>query len=426
MKRLISVLVAVLFMTGMVMAQSNTAETTQEGNGNEATVNQMGSNHESYIIQDSKTNKHNTAAFGNEATVDQFNGSDNYSLIHQNEGNGSKDAVADVDQDGSSNESEIFQGYGYYNSMNLLQQGDNNWSSLEQNGSGNEAVVDQIGDGNQSDAFQRGGNFMNVYQSGNQNDADIHQDYANQNADIDQVGDDNYANVTQKSRPKPDLGNDAKVDQEGNSNETSVDQDGDQNVAKHWVYGDDNNMTITQEGFDNQAVVDQASWKDVDNYGNDVTITQQNSSQGMGNEFYAKLKGDENDINVTQNGSWNRVQGLTGYWSYGSLNEAFMYEGDNSEIDMTQDGNQNVVFAEIHNSKGDIDVEQYNNVNRARIDIAGPGGGLLSGNSVDITQTSTGSNWTKSNFVDVTQRSNSNSAVVNQSGFTNTTTIFQK
>jgi hypothetical protein len=427
MKRLVSVLIAVFFMTGMAMAQGNHSETTQEGTGNDATVEQLGAEHESYIIQDSKTNKHNTAAFGNEANVKQFNGDDNYSLIYQNEGNGSKDAYADVEQKGSENESEIYQGYGYYNDMRLLQDGSGNWSYMKQNGSGNVATVDQLGDDNQSDVFQRGGAFLDVDQDGYGNDVDAHQDYSYQEGDIDQIGDRNIVNLTQKSRPDPSLGNHAEVYQEGDKNETVITQDGDNNTAKHWVYGYDNYMEFTQEGSENIAVVDQKTWKDVDNYGNQVSVYQKNSSNGAGNDFYAKLKGDENIINVTQNGSWNAIRGLNAsYWNYGSMSEAFKYEGDNSTIDISQHGNQNRVFADIHNSNGDIDIDQDKNVNQAVIDIQGHAGGLLSGNKVDINQFSTGSDFTMSNFVDVTQRTNNNAAIVNQNGFTNNATIIQK
>ncbi len=375
MKKLTTLLFVLVFASSMAFAQSNDSDVNQQGDDNSATVQQLG--------------------ISNSVGLDQgvFDGYDSN--------------IAEINQNGEENS---LAGYSHGDAV----QGKDNYLKLDQDGDYNEAGVYQ--DFANSEAF--------IKQNGYENDAFVKQDAPKSYADVDQVGDLNTADINQNGT-HPENENEAKVWQDGDFNTTNIGQLGDQNSAKHWVYGDDNMMNIDQTGYDNEAFVDQKNWEHNGNNYNEITVSQTNNSGGMGNEFFAKLKGDDNDVNITQNGSWNRVQGLTGYWNYGNMGAAFKYEGDNSNIDMTQEGNQNVVFAEIHNSNGDIDVEQYNNVNQAHIDIAGPSGGLLSGNSVDITQTSTGSDFTQSNYVDVTQRSDNNSAAVNQNGFDNTSTITQ-
>lgn len=284
MKRLFSLLTMVIVMTGMVMAQSNSATTTQNGNNNSSSQDQSGNS--------------NTA----EVTQGMF----------QDETD-SEGATAIQTQDGSENSAIIKQ---------------RDWGNP-----GNLAEQEQIGEGNQAVSIMYNG-----------------------------------------------------------ANESYQLQEGDGNQASYSVLGYDNTFSGEQDGQMNQMYIDQATWYDADNYGNQVTATQ----TGNENLLDAKLKGDENTLNFTQSGNFNEITGLSG--------DPFMYEGDYSSIDIEQINDNNTVQAHIQGTNQDIDVWQksYSPGNTSKIEIDASLGGGTASQSVFVMQDGT------SNLSDVYIQGNGN------------------
>jgi hypothetical protein len=426
MKKVMSLLVMVIFATSISVAQNNLSEVSQTGQNNSATTEQVGDNNVSDVRQERVSGLPLTVSGLNDNEYDLYQeGSGNISKLGQNYGT----SEAKINQIGDNNKlrnSKTFTNSNYlYGESEFAIQGAS-ILELDQNGDRNEAGVNQ----------RAKDNFADIDQTGNDNKTDVYQysfggvappAFGNE-AIIEQIGNENISEVSQSGAlGSSGRSNEVLVKQEGNNNNTKIYQFGNENTAKHWVYGYNNIMDIDQTGDKHAAVIDQYNYKDVDNYGNNVSVIQEGPHK---NDFYAKLKGDDNIINIHQNGAWNGIRGLNaGLTGYGNLNEAFIYEGDNSKIDIKQEHNANRVYAEIRNSNGDIDVYQYSR-NSAEIDVKGPNGGLLSGNSVDISQINPNRNGNpfslEKNWVDVTQRSNNNAASASQNGWNNSASIFQK
>ena len=384
MKRLISVLVAVMFMTGMVVAQSNESDVEQEGTGHEATVNQNGSSNTSNIVQDQGFN---------------------YDLDR-----GSK---AEVDQDGSSNSSDI-NSWGWNHEVYVTQNGSENASALSQSGGENDAYVDQIGDKNilrgkseGSAAYQKAGdpfgndkNYFDVDQTGNENTVGMWQEHSaeavvNQNGDknlteiyqsgpaygddntanvvingdenmtdVHQFGDGNSAtlNVGHANYAPSNYSNEAAIKQTGNSNDASfdlqkgannnadIDQNGDNNYTELSVkYGNDNEAVVDVDGDANRSRISVSTqWGDMSD-GNQINLTQ----DGYQNYASGDIEGDNNDIDVLQQGDYNRV-GTSWY-----TKDGFDVMGNNNTIDIEQMSNSNKSLNSVVGNSNSINVSQH-------------------------------------------------------------------
>ena len=101
MKKLMSVLVMVIFMAGMVVAQNNQSEVAQTGDDNEATIEQLGQNNVSDLRQERRSGwpVQTSAVDGNLYELHQ-EGSGNVSKLGQNWGS----SEAFVNQVGDNNQ----------------------------------------------------------------------------------------------------------------------------------------------------------------------------------------------------------------------------------------------------------------------------------------------------------------------------------
>jgi hypothetical protein len=336
MKRLVSVLTAVLFLTGMAVGQNNTATTTQKGDDNSATVTQQGSDHESLIDQFSPD-----YAGPNTAEVDQNSGKNNFSLINQ-----------------GSEKWNVVGGEAY-----ITQSGTNNQSRLNQGNGGNKANINQRGDNNivggykgyANPANQKMNNMLDVDQIGNNNKAGIEQRHNNE-ATVEQVGNNNESNVAQVS-PSGKTVNRAEVMISGDNNTTMTQQWGTWSRANMDITGNDNNVTIKQGK--------RFAWGDYnDNYAS-LEINGHNNSVGAG-KYNA-------DMSVTQLGDGNRVRGLTNKsWNTYTL----YYEGNSAEqFTIHQEGDDNIVEGRAGNNTAahwlDLNLSQTNDGNFIRFNTQG-------------------------------------------------------
>lgn len=386
MKRLVSVLVAVFFMTGMVVAQ-NTSTTTQTGDGNNATVDQQGSDHESIIEQQAHSS--GDLDDGNTVVVNQNSGINNFSDVLQ--GNApALNAETYVDQVGSNND------------FSIKQAGGSNWADIDQEGNGNiignyknySGRAVQI---NGNVIGQADKNFLEVDQLGDNNKLGVWQDhYAD--AKIEQNGNLNETNVKQTSAKYGEL-NEADVEINGNENITEVYQEGDGNDANMQVghpsyVSSENNITITQDGNNNKATYSHQLGDEnevvIDQFGNsnESEITLENGSEnvvsydvdGTGNyaDFYIDADwtdhSNENNLNIIQEGNSNLAVGKI--------------HGDLNDVDIEQDGNNNMVGSDwwysdgvnIMGSNNTVDIQQMNNGNSSLNSING------NGNTITVTQ----------------------------------------
>jgi len=536
MKRLISVLVAVFFMTGMVVAQNNNATTNQEGNNNQAEQIQTGEDNDALIHQGDYKDEGGSMNIQNDGIAKQEQiGDDNEAVIKQRSGSWTGGNESDQFQDGDMNTAKVTfynannisdqdqigddnwsygQASGQFNDMTTNQEGDGNWAEFRLLGSeSSEATINQIGDDNEGEVSSTGAfNEATIHQEGMDHDAYQMQDgegnrahsetgkywtteateteqyqtgdnnvsrfemqkgYGNyaksdQDGDNNKVfyrvrGDENHAEFTQNSNSPGNVasartfGDDNVIDvvqtgtgnmvgnawgygiyQDGDRNETYINQDGYGNWAKVKQTGDDNALDYDVVGHDNEfdavqedegankfsvhgnkAVIDQ-TWRDVDdNYGNDFDLTQKTNG-GKGNRAYMRVKGDDNNFTVTQQGSWNQIKAGTMFPDIAfedvSKEDLFKFEGDGADIVFTQHGNQNLISGEVRNSYGDVTVDQDGNVNEAFLDF---GGSLKFHNNATIIQDG---NY---NDASIEIGTNGNTANINQIGVDNQATTKQ-
>jgi hypothetical protein len=266
-----------------------------------------------------------------------------------------------------------------------------------------------------------------------QNDATVEQNNNYNMADVEQTGS-NEAKLTQTST----------ASDQSEKNQAFVTQSGQGNFLDYDVKGHSNQLESSQLGYGNQAIIEQAKWKDSDNnYGNHVILEQTSygggegdfegteTGYGSGNHAYLKLKGDENHIRVEQQGSGNYVGGAmmpeggeSGEEGPEVLNGGgetafFKYEGDGSDIDIEQDGMGNAVLGAVHNSYGVVDIKQDNLSNLAAVQVGGMES-LKFRNEIHIDQSgSFNGTW-------VHQGSNANIADVDQTGMRNASMINQQ
>jgi len=227
MKRLTTLLAAFLFTTGMVFAQSN-----------DATINQVGDDHEAEIEQVGLTNT---------AYVDQTDGG----------GGSTGDAFADISQQGDNNNVNLnqraFYGFPDESHATITQVGNNNsvegtsaTSAFYQNQPGGILEVSMVGDYNRLYSLrgeaQKNKNEFYLDILGSDNTIGMEQEGGS--GDVLITGDLN--NVTLSQLGNNAAFNTAMVDIMGSENGVSVTQTMDSNAATVNVTGSYNSATISQ------------------------------------------------------------------------------------------------------------------------------------------------------------------------------------
>jgi hypothetical protein len=422
MKRLISLFAAVIFMTGMVMAQS----------GNQAYVTQVGANDTSNVTQHGSNNY---AEFGVTGDDNYFEGTQN-NLEKEGVGNDMKvDQLNWYDNQNYGNRVKATQ-TGDYNNLDALLKGDENNITFKQQGWGNSIEgfgwspvstfaeepfiyegdrsmihIEQVGANNVVKGDIRASNQnVNVYQeSGNEVDDNLSEIYirgslgspAEQKVTVNQYGE-NYSDV----------------DIWGNGNTVSHEQYGGdpdgpnigKNKAQTVIYGSGNSSEIEQEGSTDMG----------SEYGNEaVHMIGQEGGWVSGNEAHTVQDGFDNWAKVEQysNGNtarqvqdaWNGIEGTKDdnqeadkNWSHikqwgGTDNTAETYQfGDENWAEVMQDGMGNTSITD----QGIWDQER-------------PG-------ATGLTPSHGNNNWLK-----VNQTGNYNTSHVIQNGNSNSATVTQ-
>ncbi|MBS3777434.1 MAG: hypothetical protein KGY70_19725, partial [Bacteroidales bacterium] len=350
MKRLSSILVALLFVTGMTLAQTpfNEAEVTQNGDDqtseitqtakqNFAYTNQFGELNEAYVIQE--TGGNGFPGGKNESNIDQgseeMGATENWANVFQLTNYGGGENLSNIVQDGTDNEADVEQ---YTNDADL------NESNITQDVEGNDADVLQRGN------YYGGSNESNITQLGITNEADISQ--------ITNFGGENTSTVVQGSGYA-----------EGNKAEVT------QLVAKFGRTGSGTNTSeISQFYHDNEAIVDQ---KILENGGTNISdIYQSRSSLGNGN--FAKVKqktkygnsggGGMNESDIVQKGENNEINVGQGTNGAEHNKSDVLQEGDDNMVDVKQG---TYYYAGTNIS----DVDQIGSSNEAYVDQRARRGG---------------------------------------------------
>ncbi|MEX0722712.1 MAG: hypothetical protein WD053_02480 [Gracilimonas sp.] len=226
MKKLTTLLVAILFTGGMAIAQSNNATVDQTGDDHEVTISQVGTLNSSNIDQTADAGR-----FGDdvaEATITQ-EGASNEVNLSQRAFYG--DAEASITQLGDGNrvegtaQGEDFRQNHGLNIIDVFMQGNDNvlsGSQSEAQKNVNSLYVDMLGNSNTMNTFQHYG-YADVILDGDNNIVDLSQrsnhPSTSQTAYIDVFGSDNSASVMQTGQSHT-----ANVNVTGNSNTSSITQ----------------------------------------------------------------------------------------------------------------------------------------------------------------------------------------------------------
>src|SRR6056297_2951843 len=223
MKKLATLLVAMLFTAGMAFAQSNSATVDQNGNGNDVVAAQNGSLNDVMLLQQVKDNQADIVQTGN-------------GNILQNSMTGSKPG---------------YPGYAVQRATALLdldQVGDGNVVGLFQNNQKNRAFIEQIGDANVADVSQVAfggtvnGNETDLSQDGSNNMTQVIQGISGGNHS------DNFAII--------DIDGDGNGDGSAGDLYMLIEQYGDFNEANAIIVDSDYNDTdILQNGGDRNFAI---------------------------------------------------------------------------------------------------------------------------------------------------------------------------
>jgi hypothetical protein len=288
MKKVILSISAMLFGTAMCLAQSTAphgatasgfvshySSVMSTGNGNDATISQVGTQHQSNVIQDGKNGLVLGDGWKNEAWVTQT-GLNQVAIIGSH---GDKNDARIV-QKNQFNIAEIDQGVGYSekNSATAMQDGnrnesmqkqryDRNSALVVQTGWRNEAVQDQSTEVNSAKGSnavirQDGGRNRAVQtQKGEKNDARTVQTGMFNDSNTIQTGDKNsditnqFGDYNKALTIQTGIMNEAITRQNGDLNMSDITQTGDKNFARVRQFSNSNISTITQLGNNNGANV---------------------------------------------------------------------------------------------------------------------------------------------------------------------------
>lgn len=355
--RKLSLVFAMTLAAGMAMAQ-NVSTTTQNGDKNSVSVEQLGSN--TATVTQTAVDE---LVKGNDAEVLQVNGNGNEGTITQS-GNknsawlnqgikaglwtgyignlASTNSEGIIGQSGSDNDASMEQ-YGNLNSATINQAVVTNaeayvYQGWAYSGWGETAVTSALTVTNSSvSVIQENGDkdFAGAWQYGGDNDhiTISQQDGDNNNAQVAQgfIYDDLNYNF---SRPVSNV----------DDNYATVTQVGNNNVGKLMQLGDGNDFTLTQNGDGNQvgeALPRNGLLKTRNGYfkqdGNDNTFTG-SQTNGAVLDATSAQNGNDNEIELTQ-GSGDLAKILQD----GNWNEAYLTQGGGTQTaTILQDGNTNV------------------------------------------------------------------------------------
>lgn len=366
MKNLFAFFVVIL-LSGYTFAQ-NTAVTIQTGPNNSAVVDQSGSLNDSKILQESSVFPPN----GMTADVDQV-GTGNKSDVYQGQFG---QHFATVNQNGIKNDAQVISlrnnGTAY-----VLQDGSENKAYQRLHGNLSETVIEQIG--NRNNASQDIGvygtagvnNKFELLQSGNDNKStqQLLTDYdfvsANNYGIVTQkFGNGNIANQSIGTVSSHSSGNNASIIQQGSLNKADQLIEGSLNNIQTVVVGSENIISQTAVGDRNYSYLtalfsvqlnDMKSIQTGDNNFVNSRIQERSNENlvdvlqnGTGNKSYNIVSGDDNKLYVVQDGASNtsgsgNVAGSWGIVQSGNGNEAGLYQyGDLNTGTIYQAGDGNI------------------------------------------------------------------------------------
>jgi hypothetical protein len=446
MKKL-TLTVAALLTATYLFAQNNEQTTTQNNSFNQATIDQLGTNHGSVVVQTST------------ATVI---GDKNVATVKQRDKSALNANSSDISQWGKSNKSSVDQtghntaqvviggrvGQSWADAANAgnetvaTQVGENNVGKQSIYGStatATKLTLSQVGTGNTSEQLGAwstnstgkvtqgtyitlpfvgqvavNGTSNNAWQQidGNLETAEIYQTGKRNNAGqwindggsssndsyISQVGDDNAAKVISKGSgnvfSSTQAGDDNVVNgvTSGNMWSDAAEQKGNNNSAKLWQLGDGNTFTVRQYGNDNkiQGLLLSSAKQAGDN--NEQTINQ----TGNSNMSKSLQLGDDNALTLAQTGNSNTSTTS----QTGDDNIATLAQSGNGNInEATQTGNRNeYILAQTDGGQKSV-LWQHKNA-------------LSAGNDNYASVTQSGA----ANLSTINQNGNSNNVVVTQGG----------
>ena len=363
MKKILLAVVFLLISTALV-AQSNTATTTQTGDDNSAKTEQIGTTNNATINQIGNENLVGKLAepsakgvlqvgTSNILTIDQTGDRNKVSQFRPDHPPADP-TIASVEQNGLNNQMYITQsgndqviGEGSFPYDGIDQLGNNNFATLDQFGGnenkigifyqendGNTADIDQVGNNNyiksasqkkqdnisplnnnlnilqQGDyniihnAGERGDNIIgDILQDGDRNQATMQLTHSFANGDIDQIGDDNKATVT------------INLSYIGDNNSGVIYQNGDFNIgvakigqSNSATTSTDNTMDIEQLGDFNEAdILVEGSFNDADIYQNGMNNIADIIQTGNSNVGSITSNGNGHSGTITQTGGMNNA-----------------------------------------------------------------------------------------------------------------------
>jgi len=338
MKKLMTLLAAILFTTGMVFAQNNDADVNQEVDDSEVTIMQLGSD--------------------NKAETDQIDGNGNMSI--------------NINQSGANNDSDILQVKGQWHEAQIDQLGSGNEIDLTQDNTSTLATINQNGTDNKADVYQRNYLFsFGTYSSS----VGVDQTGDNNQAWVDSDGFGNNVSITQGSSGTPSNGQYANVTQDGSDNESSIEQfgnggadhtqiqDGSANNAvaeSSWgsstglqeQYGSENTSIFKQNGYHNATTIQDG----LNNYSwlrqSAGSSTAMFDQVGDNNQVNADQRGVGNTMDVDQTGNGNTA-GTVGF-----TNRGLFQIGDNNMMNVVQNGDMNSAYVNQNGNMNQTTINQ--------------------------------------------------------------------
>lgn len=316
------------------------------GNENDVAVGQEGSNESEVGITGNlnvvSLGQNSNASFGNEAGI-LVGGDGNEVSVDQVGSN-----VGNVDIQGDQNAVAVGQIGG--NQGDLSVTGNGNAAALDQDGDFNSAQVEILGDGNQFDVDQNGDfNDAQALATGNANEVALNQTGDVNSAFVDISGDQNGVAVGQDG----DV-NTAQAEVLGNNNQIVIDQSGSSNDALALATGNDNEALIDQIGSLNtvsmtfqgdangSGTLTGAAGSLVSTSGGQLmagTALQDSSSALSGNSLTYGVVGNLNQFAFAQIGSGNSISGMVGNAGASDGNQAAVLQnGSNNVTSFTQNG----------------------------------------------------------------------------------------
>lgn len=361
-------------------------------------VSVEGDNNNVGLTQDGNSNdaRYTVLGYDNDFTGEQM-GDENQMFVNQGD-------WYDVDNYGN----EIYAKQdGDMNVLDAKLKGDENFLDFIQEGSSNTITgfgsdpfmyegdysdidVEQINDNNTVRADIRGTNqdvdvWQKSYSPGNTAKIDIDASLgggtANQSVEIKQDGSNNLSDVyidgngnsVKHTQPLDQEGpvivnkdNEAYTEIWGSNNSSMIHQEGDANFADQDIWGSGNTAETTQDGGYNEAYITQktggntaiqvqdgytyggyeSKWDNNEADHNLSEILQKGGSDNMAKTYQS---GDENVVDITQDGSGNKAVVDQGLWDqrytpgvHGSLNEAtIMQTGSGHSANVLQNGSNN-------------------------------------------------------------------------------------